>query len=39
MPLLGWSLGALFAGWLAAIDHWIAFGLLTFLGLRMLLAA
>lgn len=39
MPLLGWSLGALFAGWLAAIDHWIAFALLTFLGLRMLLAA
>ena len=39
MPLLGWSLGALFAGWLAAIDHWIAFGLLTFLGVRMLLAA
>ena len=39
MPLLGWGLGALFAGWLAAIDHWIAFGLLTVLGGRMLMAA
>lgn len=35
MPLLGWALGALLAGWLEAVDHWIAFALLAFLGYRM----
>ena len=35
MPLIGWALGALLAGWLEAVDHWIAFALLTFLGYRM----
>ncbi len=36
MPLLGWALGSLFAGWMEAADHWIAFALLSFLGYRML---
>lgn len=36
MPLIGWGLGALVVGWLAAIDHWIAFILLALLGYRML---
>lgn len=36
MPLAGWALGAMFVGWLEAIDHWIAFGLLAVLGYRML---
>ena len=36
MPLIGWGIGALAMAYVAAIDHWIAFGLLTFLGLRML---
>lgn len=36
MPLAGWALGSLLLEWIAAIDHWIAFGLLGFLGLRML---
>ncbi len=36
MPLLGWALGALFMQWIEAVDHWIAFGLLAFLGIRML---
>ena len=36
MPLIGWVAGALFMQWIEAIDHWIAFGLLVFLGLRML---
>ncbi|MFL0670531.1 MAG: manganese efflux pump MntP family protein [Erythrobacter sp.] len=36
MPLIGWGIGAVGLSYLAALDHWIAFGLLTFLGLRML---
>jgi putative Mn2+ efflux pump MntP len=36
MPLIGWGIGALALGYVAAIDHWIAFALLTFLGVRML---
>lgn len=36
MPLLGWALGALFLQWIEAVDHWIAFALLAFLGVRML---
>ncbi len=39
MPLLGWALGALFAGLIEAVDHWIAFCLLGFLGVRMILVA
>lgn len=36
MPLAGWGIGAVALGLVEAVDHWIAFGLLTFLGLRML---
>ena len=36
MPLLGWLLGSRFAGYIVAVDHWIAFGLLGFLGINML---
>tara|TARA_B100000678_G_scaffold285299_1_gene288231 strand:+ start:604 stop:1149 length:546 start_codon:yes stop_codon:yes gene_type:complete len=36
MPLIGWGIGALAMGYVAAFDHWIAFGLLAFLGIRML---
>jgi len=39
MPLLGWGLGVAFAGVIEAYDHWVAFGLLTVLGVRMLIAA
>lgn len=39
MPLIGWALGALFMRYIEAVDHWIAFGLLSFLGVRMLQAA
>lgn len=36
MPLAGWGIGTFALGLVEAVDHWIAFGLLTFLGLRML---
>jgi putative Mn2+ efflux pump MntP len=36
MPLLGWLLGAQVAAWFTALDHWIAFGLLAFVGIRMI---
>lgn len=36
MPLIGWGIGAVALVYVEAIDHWIAFGLLTFLGVRML---
>lgn len=36
MPLIGWGIGAVAFEYIEAVDHWIAFGLLTFLGLRML---
>ncbi|MFS0736575.1 manganese efflux pump [Sphingomonas sp. 1P06PA] len=36
MAGLGWALGAFAAGWIASVDHWIAFGLLGILGLRMI---
>jgi putative Mn2+ efflux pump MntP len=39
MPLIGWALGVLFAGLIEAVDHWIAFSLLGFLGVRMIVAA
>jgi putative Mn2+ efflux pump MntP len=36
MPLAGWVIGAVALIYVEAVDHWIAFGLLAFLGLRML---
>jgi len=39
MPLLGWALGRAFTGAIEQVDHWIAFVLLTGLGIRMILAA
>lgn len=36
MPLIGWSLGHALAAPFQAFDHWIAFALLSFLGVRML---
>lgn len=36
LPIAGWALGLAFADWIAPFDHWIAFALLGFLGLRMI---
>lgn len=36
MPLIGFFLGTLFAQAIEKVDHWIAFGLLAFIGVNML---
>ena len=36
MPLLGWFGASRFSHLIEAYDHWIAFGLLAFLGIRMI---
>ena len=36
MPLIGWALGSQLTDFIAPIDHWIAFGLLAFVGGKML---
>jgi putative Mn2+ efflux pump MntP len=36
MTFLGWLAGTQIANWIAGFDHWIAFGLLSFVGIRMI---
>jgi putative Mn2+ efflux pump MntP len=36
MPVLGWLAGTTIERYIAAYDHWIAFGLLAFVGVRMI---
>jgi putative Mn2+ efflux pump MntP len=36
MPVLGWFAGATIVRYIASYDHWIAFGLLVFVGGRMI---
>jgi putative Mn2+ efflux pump MntP len=36
MPVLGWLVGTTIERWIAPVDHWIAFGLLAFVGVRMI---
>lgn len=36
MPVLGWLIGDTFKELIMQADHWIAFGLLLFLGIRMI---
>lgn len=38
MPVAGWALGAAVASWFSSLDHWIAFGLLGFVGGRMVIS-
>lgn len=35
MPCIGWFLGKQFESYIIAVDHWIAFGLLAFIGGKM----
>lgn len=37
MPLLGWFLSNGFQKYIESFDHWIAFGLLAFIGIRMVI--
>ncbi len=39
MPVIGWFVGRGFAGYVCAIDHWMAFALLILLGGKMLYEA
>lgn len=39
MPFLGYFLGLAFVGFIASIDHFIAFAILSFLGVKMILEA
>ena len=36
MPLIGWWAGSCFQEFIASIDHWIAFGLLSIIGSNMI---
>ena len=36
MPIIGWAAGLTFSNYIGRFDHWIAFGLLTFVGGRMI---
>jgi manganese efflux pump family protein len=36
MPLIGWFVGIRIAHLISAVDHWVAFGLLLFVGARMI---
>ena len=36
MPLIGWFIGTAFADYVAALDHWIAFILLAYIGGKMI---
>lgn len=36
MPVAGWYLGSAFAIYIQALDHWVAFGLLVFIGGKMI---
>jgi len=38
MPVIGWLMGVSFVSYFSAVDHWIAFGLLSFVGGRMCIA-
>ena len=36
MPLVGWLLASQFARYITGVDHWVAFGLLLLIGLKMI---
>ena len=36
MPLTGWALGIQFSSYIESFDHWVAFVLLVFIGIKMI---
>jgi len=38
MPVIGWYAGIRIAHLISAVDHWVAFGLLFFVGMRMIMS-
>lgn len=36
MPLIGWAAGHLFSTYIMAFDHWVAFVLLSYIGIKMI---
>lgn len=36
MPVIGWLAGTTIVNYIADFDHWVAFGLLAFVGIRMI---
>jgi putative Mn2+ efflux pump MntP len=38
MPVLGYFLGSTFSRYISRFDHWVAFGLLMILGIRMIIS-
>ena len=36
MPIIGWFAGTTIVSYISAFDHWVAFGLLAFVGIRMI---
>lgn len=36
MPLIGWSAGFSLRDFISSVDHWVAFGLLSIIGLKMI---
>lgn len=36
MPLIGWLIGTQFEEYITGVDHWVAFGLLAFIGGKMI---
>ncbi len=36
MPLIGWAAGRLFSDYITAFDHWVAFILLSYIGIKMI---
>jgi len=39
MPVIGWFAGIYIANLISAVDHWVAFGLLLFVGIRMIISS
>ena len=37
MPVLGWFLGSSVQSYIESVDHWIAFGLLSYIGIKMII--